>query len=58
MLVTTLVGLKITAGQRTKYGRDDHWSGQTFGLPVILYISDQKKVHFYPITFLKNKIEG
>ena len=62
MLVTTLVGLKITASQRTMSGQDDHWSGQTFGLPVILteHVHKrplQKKVHFYPITFPENKIE-
>lgn len=28
-------GRKITGGQRTIPGQDDHLSGQTFGLPVV-----------------------
>ena len=50
MLVTTLVGLKITAGQRTMSGQDDHWSGQTFGLPVIL----TEHVHKRPLQKKKS----
>ena len=58
-MLGTLVGLKTTAGQRTMSGQDGQWSGQTFGLPVILteHIVHKRpeKVHFYPVTFPENK---
>ena len=56
MLVTTLVGLKITAGQRTMSGQDDHWSGQTFGLPVILTEHVHKRTPAEKSTFLPHYV--